>query len=437
MTHPDLPTGTPRARRMFASGRGVRWMALVLALAGTMSIGVMVGAVLDTSDNATASTILTDLPEFQVVEETYDAIRENYVLSDEVSDQDLMYGASAGMIDALGDTGHSTFLDPDEAVEFEQSLSNELIGIGIQIDLTGPLPVVIAPIDGSPAYEAGIRPGDVIISVDGVETADIEPQVVGELIRGDEGTDVTLMLRHQDTAETYQVTITRAQITIEPVSFIMLPDNVLWLRVSQFSIGATDGVIEALQWGKAHGMTGVLLDLRNNPGGYTTEARGIASQFVPIGSVLYQEQLADGTVEPLVNESVEGEWAEGDLVVLINEGSASSSEIVSSAIRDNDRGVLVGETTFGTGTVLVGFELSDGSVALLGIKLWLTADGQDIWKQGVDPTLEVEMDVDQYPTIPIEFRGEMLDSDVFGAIEDSQLLAAHEELVTIMASSTP
>jgi carboxyl-terminal processing protease len=426
---------SPSSRPASRLRRAGRWTALAVLIAFSLTFGVLIGATFDASENATASTMLTQMPEFQVVEETYDAIRENYVLSDEISDQDLMYGASRGMVEALGDDGHSTFLDPQEAKEFEQSLSNELIGIGVQIDLTGPQPVVIAPIDGSPAYEAGIQPGDVIIAVDGVETAEVEPTEVGELIRGEEGTDVTLVLRHQDDTETYEVTITRSRITIEPVSYIMLPDNVLWLRVSQFSVGATQGVIEALQWGKDNGATGVILDLRNNPGGYTQEAKGIASQFLPIGSVLYQEQLADGTVQRLTNTDIEGEWIEGDLVVLINAGSASSSEIVSSAISDNERGVLIGETTFGTGTVLIGFELSDGSVALLGTKLWLTADGNDIWKHGVDPTVEVEMEDGDFPKLPIEFEGDAVSASAFTALDDPQLLAAHEEISVATARS--
>jgi len=423
-----------QAERSSRIQRGGRWIALTILVAFSMSFGAMLGGGFDDNDGATASTMLSQMPEFQVLEETYDAIREHYVLSDEVTDEQLMYGASRGMVDSLGDTGHSTFLDPGEAVEFEQSLSSELIGIGIQIDLTGPQPVVIAPIDGSPAYEAGIQPGDVIIAVDGVQTADVEPQEVGDLIRGEEGTDVELTLRHQDESDTYTVTITRAKITVEPVSRAMLPNNVLWLRLSQFSTGSGQAVIEALQWGKTQGMTGVVLDLRNNPGGYTDEAKLIASQFLPIGSVIYQEQLADGSVVEIRNSDVQGEWADGAVAVLINEGSASSSEIVSSAIRDNGRGELIGETTFGTGTVLVGFQLSDGSVALLGTKLWLTADGKDIWKKGVDPTLEVVTEPGTLPSLPIQFDAENLNQAQLESTEDVQLQAAHDELTSVASN---
>ncbi|MDQ4043950.1 MAG: S41 family peptidase, partial [Chloroflexota bacterium] len=320
-----------------------RWLSLALLMAISMAFGGMVATILQDNGDATASTMLTQLPEFQVLEETYDHIREHYVLAEEISDEELLYGAATGMVDALGDEGHSAFLDPVEAEEFERSSRGELIGIGIQVDTTGPQPIVVAPIDGSPAFEAGIRSGDVILEVEGVQSTEVEPDELVDLIRGEAGTNVTMTLQHQDEMEPYEVTITRARIEIDPVSSIMLPNNVLWLRVSQFSSGATEGVVEALREGKEQGMTGVILDLRNNPGGLVFEAIGIGSQFLPEGSVLYQEQNADGSVHEVTTIGTTGEWQDGDLIVLINEGSASASEIVSSGIRDNDRAELYGE----------------------------------------------------------------------------------------------
>lgn len=419
--------GTPARRRAPSIGRG---LCLTILLMLCMTLGGMIGANFNPEGNANASTMLTQLEEFQIVEETYDTIRSSYVLADEFSDQDLMYGASRGMIDALGDEGHSTFLDPQEAIEFERSSRGELIGIGIQVDTTGAQPVVVAPIDGSPAFDVGIRSGDVIIAVDGVQSIDVTPQELVDLIRGEEGTDVTVTLRRQNELEPYEVTITRARIDVRPVSYLMMPEGVLWLRVSQFSSGATEGVVEALRFGKEQGMTGVVLDLRNNPGGLVFEAIGIGSQFIPGGSVLYQEQNADGSVHEVRTIGSEGEWQSGDLVVLINDGSASASEIVSSGIRDNDRGQLFGETTFGTGTVLLPFELSDGSVALLGTKLWLTASGEEIWKRGVEPETVVRLEPGVSPRLPIEFETESLSDNELAVIEDTQLLTAYRSLAS-------
>lgn len=402
-------------------------IAILLVL--STSFGAMLGAGFDRSDGATASTMLTQIPEFQIIEETYDAIRDNYVLSDDVTDQELIYGASRGMVESLGDEGHSTFLDPQEAIDFERSSRGELIGIGITIDSSGPQPVIISPIDGSPAFEAGIRPGDVIISVDGVEALDVGAEEVSDLIRGEEGTDVTLVLRHQHETEPYEVTLTRQKIDVDPVSYLMLPNDVLWLRVAQFSAGATEGVAEALRYGNENGMTGVVLDLRNNPGGLVFEAIGIGSQFLPEGSVLYQEQNSDGSLHEVRTIGTEGGWQSGDLVVLINEGSASASEIVSSGIKDNDRGTLYGGTTFGTGTVLRPFELSDGSMALLGTKLWLTADGNDIWKRGIDPDVVISLEPGVSPKLPFEFKDGAITADQLAALEDGQLLKAYNELL--------
>lgn len=407
-----------------------RWTMVAVLLVLSMTFGAMLGAGFDRSEDVTASTMMTQLSEFQVVEETYDAIRENYVLADEITDEELMYGASRGMVEALGDEGHSTFLDPEEARDFEMSSRGELIGIGIQIDVTGPQPVVIAPIDGSPAFEAGIRPGDVIIAVEGTQSAEVGAENVAELIRGEEGTDVTLTLRHQDELDPYEVTITRAHIDIEPVSYMILPNNVMWLRVSEFSSGATGGVVDALRYGKEQGITSVILDLRNNPGGLVFEAIGIGSQFLPGGSVLYQEQNTDGSVHEVKTIGNEGEWQEGTVAVLINEGSASASEIVSSGIEANERGILYGETTFGTGTVLLPFDLSDGSMALLGTKLWLTADGTDIWKQGVDPNVEVTLEPGVSPKLPFEFDVDVMSDESLASLEDTQLLKAYDAVTS-------
>lgn len=402
-------------------------VAILMILSTTF--GMVLGTRFDDFRGATASTMLTQIPEFGVVEETYDTIRENYVLSDEITDAELVYGAAAGMVDALGDEGHSTFLNPEEAIEFERSSRGELIGIGIQVDTSGPQPVVIAPIDGSPAFESGIQSGDVIIAVNGVLSLDVGSEEVVDLIRGEAGTDVTLTIRHQEELEPIDLTITRAEIEIDPVSYIMLPDNILWLRVSQFSVGATEGVVEALRYGKSQNMTGVILDMRNNPGGLVFEAIGVGSQFLHANSVLYQEQDAEGNTREVRTIGGAGEWQDGNLVVIVNNGSASASEIVSSGIQENDRGLLIGETTFGTGTVLLPFNLDGGSVALLGTKLWLTADGNDIWKKGVEPDLTVTLEPGVSPALPIEFEQDSLTEEDLASLEDSQLLVAHEQVV--------
>jgi carboxyl-terminal processing protease len=372
---------------------------------------------------------LVDVESFTILEETYNVIRESYVLSDEFTDEDLVYGASRGMVDALGDEGHSRFLDPEEAQSFIESSRGELVGIGIQVDTTVVPPRIIMPIQNSPAFEAGIKAGDVILEVDGVDTTELQDgEEAVDLIRGEVGTDVTLVLRHEGEAESYEVTLTRAKIKVESISWAMMPNDILWIRISEFSSGTTEGLKTALKEGKALGAKGVLLDLRANPGGLVFEAIGVGSQFQPDGSVLYQEQDAAGDVTEVTTVGSSGEWQEGPLVVLIDGDSASAAEITSSSISDNERGILVGQTTFGTGTVLLPMELSDGSMVLIGTEMWLTANGEVIWHEGVPPTIEVENEPGVQIELPFSFEGNEMSEEQLAALEDDQLLAAFDEI---------
>lgn len=424
----------PSESREARSGQASRTRTIVTSV--LLVLAVCLGMGLDRAMIATglvdASTQLTTSEEFTILEETYDAIRNNYVLEEEISDEELMYGAARGMVDALGDEGHSVFLDPQEAEEFEQSSRGELVGIGIQIDTEASPPVVIAPIPDSPALEAGLLPGDVILEVDGVSTEGLEPEEIGNRIRGEAGTDVTLTLQHEGEVDTYEVTITRTKIDVNPVSWALLPNNVLWVQVSQFSSGATEGLQQAIREGQALGATSVILDLRNNPGGLVFEAMGIASQFLPDGSPLYQEVDAEGNIEVVRTVGSNGVYQEGRLVVLVNEYSASASEIVSSSLMEAGRAPVLGEKTFGTGTVLLPFELSDGSMAVLGTELWLTGEGDEIYMEGVEPTETVELEEGTRTALPVIYTSETGDEEIapetFEAIEDAQLHAAWEEL---------
>lgn len=412
-------------------------MLLVFALfagAGINQFITQVGIAQDRFSNAS---------NYEIIGETYEVIRERYVLQADFTDEELVWGAARGMIDTLGDDNHSRFLNPEEAIEWDNRSNNDLIGIGISVDITGDVPVVIYPMKDSPAMKAGIQPGDSIVEIDGVDITEMDPAESTDLIAGEAGTDVTLkLIRHGET-EPYEVTITREQIKIDPVQYAMLPNNMLWLRLDQFSVGASLRVAEGLAWGKEQGMTGVIFDLRGNPGGFVSEAKAVAREFLPDGTPLYQELDIDGDTQTVNVDLVGrerdpdlysegGSYHEGPLVVLVNENSASASEIVSSAIMENDRGELVGQTTTGTGTVLLPFDLSDGSKAVIGIELFLTGQGTDIYKRGVEPTHEVEYsaDVNAYPAFPASLSVDegALDQAAFDALEDPQLHFAFDLL---------
>lgn len=411
-------------------GRHLRTVTMSLLLLLAMGVGAGLDRIAIYTGVVDATTQLSGSEEFIILEETYDAIRNNYVLEEEISDEELIHGAARGMIDALGDGNHSRFLNPQEAINFERSSRGELVGIGIQIDTEASPPIVIAPIPDSPALAAGILPGDVILEVDGVATRELTPLEVGDRIRGEEGTEVTLLLRHDGEDEPFEVTIVRQKIQIDPVSWAMLPNGVLWVQLSSFSSGATEAVKEAIREGQQLGMTGLVFDLRNNGGGLVFEAMGVASQFLPHGTPLYQEVNKDGQATVNRTQGSNGVYLNGPMVVLVNEYSASASEIVSSAIMEAERAPLIGETTVGTGTVLTTFGLSDGSEAVLGIRLWLTGQGEEIYKRGVEPTETVEM-VDARPALPVllaDDEDRSVTEAELAATEDIQLQRAIEAL---------
>lgn len=398
-------------------------MAMVLVATFSAGIGAERYGLTGDSD-ANASNSIADQPGFATLQETWDLIHESYVDESAIKDDVLIYGAAKGMVEALGDTGHSTFLTPEEADAFSASSEGELIGIGVELDYSTGQPVIIAPIDGSPADEAGLRTGDVIVAIDGQQTSALTQMDVFSLLRGDEGASVDLTIAREGEDE-FTVTLVRRLIEIQAVTWTMLPGRIAHIRLAEFSVGATDGVKAALKEAKARGTKGVIFDLRDNPGGLVFEAIGVASQFLPEGTPIYQYKERDDKARPIRTVGL-GEGTELPLAVLVNKGSASAAEIVASALQVSGRAPLIGETTFGTGTVLTPLELTDGSVLLLGTGLWLAADGEQIWRKGVEPTDQIKL-----PATVQAFRPSD-DANVsraeFAEFTDVQLLAGYESV---------
>ena len=392
-TAPPVPRATPKGRHPVRR-------APLATLALSLAFGAGAGFDRFTRDEVTsagAASSFTDLAEFEILEETWDLIHDEYVEGATVADEDLIYGAAAGMVEALGDTGHSRFLDPAAASDFAEATQGEFVGIGVELDVRDGRPVVIAPIDGSPADEAGVLPGDTILEIDGQSTEGMSFELLRDLIRGDAGTGLDLRLRHAGADASYEIQLERRVIVLRPVSWRMLPAGVAHLRLSEFSVGATSEVAAALDAARAAGATALVLDLRNNPGGLVSEAIGVASQFMPEGSTVFQQQERDEDPKRINTVGRNGRGLDLPMVVLANEGSASAAEIVAGSLRDNGRARLLGTKTYGTGTVLLPFEQEDGSVVLLGTALWLTANGEQIWREGVEPDEVVELPLDAVP----------------------------------------
>lgn len=363
---------------------------------------------------------------FGLVWEALSLVRDHYVDRTALDPTRLTYGAIAGIVAALGDPNHTIFLTPDDLRSEQQSLSGELEGIGAVIGVEGGAPVIASVIRDSPAQRAGLRSGDRIIAVDGESSDALTlPELVGR-IRGPAGSTVTLTIIPRDSATPTDVDIVRALIVVPAVVWAPVPGrpDVAVIRLVQFSEGASDQFRAALAEARDGGATRLVLDLRSNPGGLVHEAVGVASQLIAEGDV-YVRQTADGQQIPV---PVSGDATSGDipLVVLVDFGSASSAEILAGAIRDNDRGPVIGTRTFGTGTVLNTFPLSDGSALRIGVEQWLTPSGQGIFPNGIAPDEVVEVEGDARPLDPEELRDlSPVDLDASG---DTQLLRALELL---------
>jgi carboxyl-terminal processing protease len=272
----------------------------------------------------------------------------------------------------------------------------------------------------------GVRPGFIVLEVDGEDMTGRTLQEVVERILGPAGTDVTITFLDPETGEEITMTIERARIELENVTWAMLPGTtVAQVRLAGFSRGVGQEVGQAITDAQAQGATGIIFDLRNNPGGLLDEAIDVAGRFLPAGTVVVLRQDAQGDV---AEEKVGDDAAPTTLpvVALINEGSASASEIVSGALQDHGRATLVGETTFGTGTVLNEFALSDGSAILLATEQWLTPDGRIIWREGIVPDEVVELTGPVQLVVPE--TADTLTAETLATAGDAQVLRALELL---------
>ncbi len=404
---PPAPVAAPALRPAF-----------LLAL-GLVS-GLWGGVTLD-REAAAGCASSSDAPNFRLIGQAWNEIQLHYVDRAALKSTNLTYGAIAGMVDALGDTGHSTFLSPAMVRQFKEARRGRLQGIGVEIQMKAGHVVVVAPLDGSPAQRAGLRPGDIILKVNGRDISDLPVDQVVALITGKPGTRVSLAILDPRSGRLRQTSIERASIQLHSVSWRQLPGTeVAHLRLSGFEDGTAKDLRQALRDIEDDHLTGIILDLRNNPGGLLDEAVRSASQFLSGGNVLLVKD-AQGRVKPVPVEKG-GLATNTPMVALINSGTASGAEIVAGALRDAKRATLVGETTFGTGTVLEEFPLSGGSAMLLAVQEWLTPSGHNFWHKGIAPNVEVALPAEENMLLPEVEQG--MTAAQLQASGDAQLLRA-------------
>jgi carboxyl-terminal processing protease len=364
-------------------------------------------------------------PEFAIYTEAWQILHDNYVDPAALDPKMLTYGSIDGLVQSVGDTGHTRFLTPEEVADQHTTLSGSIVGIGAIMDVDGNLPIIRSVIPGGPADRAGLRSGDKVLAVDGETTEGEDIDTVVKRIRGDAGTTVKLTILHAGDTTPVEYSIVREKVAVPAVSWSRIPGTTLAdIRLEEFSAGAAGEVKKAIKDARSTGATGIVLDLRGNPGGYVGEAVDIASQFLKDG-IVYQQRDKSGRIE---KESVKsgGEATDVPLTVLVDLGTASSAEIVAGAIQDAARGKLIGQKTFGTGTVLNEFRLKDGSALLIGTVEWLTRAGRQIWKHGIEPDIAVESDPPGTIVPPSELS--KLSADGLAKSGDVPLLKAVELL---------
>ncbi len=364
-----------------------------------------------------------------LIQQAWTTIDQHYVDRKAVNYKEMSYQAIQAMLNVLHDKGHTRFLTPQDVQNENQQLSGTFTGIGIYIhqDQKTKQIIITDPIPGSPAEKAGFKHGDIIVAVNGVSTAGKDVAGVSALIQGKVGTDVSITIQRPSTQQTLTIKVVRAEITVPSVLMhYIAQDHIADIQMVQFSSGAADQLKSEINQAKKLGATRIILDLRENPGGYLSEAIDTASEFMKSGNVLL-EQDSTGKRTPY---AVTGNTVDttDPMVVLVNADTASAAEIVSGALQDNHRAVIIGEKTFGTGTVLEEYPLSDGSAILLGTQEWLTPDGHFIRDLGISPNISVKLSPNVSPLTPTDENSDHMSEQQILASGDVQLGTAIQYL---------
>lgn len=322
--------------------------------------------------------------EFTRLYEAFDELKENYYV--DVDEEEVISGAINGMFDALDDP-YTDYMNTDEASHFNESLSSSFQGIGAEIQERNGNIVVVSPIKNSPAEKAGLMPQDIILTVDGESIQGMTASEAVLLIRGEKGTPVKLTIQRGE-AEPMEMTIVRDDIPIETVYGEMGDDKIAHIQITSFSDDTYKELVEIMSELDAQGMKGIVLDVRQNPGGILQTAIEVASLFLEEGKPILQMQTRDG--EPQIFYAEGGKKFEQPVSILIDEGSASASEILAAALLESGNAEVIGVSSFGKGTVQEVSLLEDGSNLKFTTGKWLTPKGNWINEKGVTPTIKVD-----------------------------------------------
>ncbi len=334
----------------------------------------------------------SEVVDFSLFWQVLKAIEKNYVDSSEIDYQEIVYGAISGMVEALNDS-YTVFMKPNKTEEFIESVETggSFEGVGMEIAIKGGILTVVSPLQGTPAMSAGIRAGDKIIEIDGKSTDGILLEEAVNKIRGERGTQVILTVVRPRLEDPKEISVTRDTIQIPIAKHEMKTEDIAYIKIYHFTGNSPSKFKNIVQQVVNAGAKKIILDLRNNPGGYLSSAVEAASWFIPQGEVIAIEDRGENEESKKYRSKGYKLVSDFPVVVLVNQGSASASEIVAGALRDIKGIKLVGEQTFGKGSIQMLEKFNEGSALKVTVAKWLTPSGISISKEGLEPDVKVEL----------------------------------------------
>lgn len=410
MDNQNLPTGAPEVKK---SKRwkiaGVILLSLVL-LSAAFGSGMMLaqknefikqasikeaiyaGQVYNKYVTAPANKLTQDV-DFNLFWNVWDLLKKDYVDQSKLDDKTMFYGALKGLVESTGDP-YTMFMEPKIAKEFSDDLAGTFEGIGAELGKKDNIITIVAPLAGMPAEKVGLKAGDQIYAVNGESTAGLTIDEVVNKIRGPKGTEVTLTIFRDGFEKTKDFKIIRQTIIVKSVKTSMSADKIFTITITNFNDDTSELFKNAAAQALEKNPKGIILDLRNNPGGYLETAIDVASEWIDQG-VVVSEQFSSEKKNDYSHRGL-ARLKNFPTVVLVNQGSASASEIVAGALKDDGKATIVGMKTFGKGSVQTLEDISDGSSIKITVAKWLTPKGYNINEQGIAPDVEVDLTVDDY-----------------------------------------
>ncbi len=390
---------------MFANLR-VRWKVVIgiiveiILLVGVGFGGFYVGTLFASVQPHTITLSMNNVtgtsttPDFNTFWQAWEIVKKDALHGKNLTDKDLLYGAIRGVVGSLKDP-HTVFMPPSDAKKFSDEIRGSFGGVGMEIGKREGRLLVISPLKDSPAEKAGLMANDYIIKIGDIFTEALDVEQAVDLIRGPKGTPVKLEYVRSGWTEPKQISIIRDTIVVPTIEYVKLDNNIAHIKLYNFNEKAADGIMDALRSAEKDGAERIILDLRNNPGGFLEISVRIAGLWLPEGMVVVSEEFRDESSNEKFTSPGNGALKNIPTVILINGGSASASEILAGALRDNLGIKLIGTKTFGKGTVQILKQLTDGSNVKVTVANWLLPKGETIEGNGIKPDIEVKITEEQ------------------------------------------